>query len=90
MPCLAPAKYQDNYDALVSLVGCNKALNTFECLRTLDRDLLINATNVLYSQSAIYGSRVSVVFVPKQSLIHMSSLGVLPSTAKLSLVARLS
>ncbi|KAF8060721.1 Alpha/Beta hydrolase protein [Lyophyllum atratum] len=57
VPCLAPEKYQGNYDALVSIVGCNNSLDTFECLRTVDRDVLINATNNMFGQPAVYSSR---------------------------------
>ncbi|KAF5383631.1 hypothetical protein D9615_003804 [Tricholomella constricta] len=57
VPALKTEKYQGNYEALVSIVGCNTRPNTFECLRTVDRDVLINATNVMFGQSALYGSR---------------------------------
>ncbi|KAG6918167.1 hypothetical protein DXG01_016152 [Tephrocybe rancida] len=57
VPALPAAKYQGNYNALVSTVGCSGAKNTFECLRAVDRDALINATNVVFGQPTVYGSR---------------------------------
>ncbi|KAG5341552.1 Lipase 2 [Termitomyces sp. T112] len=57
VPCLPSEKYQGNYEALVGIVGCGGAADTFECLRTVDRDVLIDATNVMFSQPLVYGSR---------------------------------
>ncbi|KAG6902485.1 hypothetical protein C0995_016062 [Termitomyces sp. Mi166 len=57
VPCLPGEKYQGNYDALVEIAGCSGAVDTFECLRTIDRDVLLNATNVMFSQPSVYGSR---------------------------------
>ncbi|KAG6855944.1 hypothetical protein H0H87_009137 [Tephrocybe sp. NHM501043] len=57
VPTLPKEKYQGNYDALVETVGCSSASSTFECLRTVDRDTLINATNVIFGQPSVYGSR---------------------------------
>ncbi|KAG5652526.1 hypothetical protein H0H81_004683 [Sphagnurus paluster] len=57
VPALPAAKYQGNYDALVFIAGCANSSDTFQCLKTMDRDMLINATNTLFSQPAVYGSR---------------------------------
>ncbi|KAF8074648.1 Alpha/Beta hydrolase protein [Lyophyllum atratum] len=57
VPALAPEKFQGNYDALVSYAGCNNTLDTFECLRTVDLDVLINATNTMFGQPTVYASR---------------------------------
>ncbi|KAG5643870.1 hypothetical protein DXG03_009500 [Asterophora parasitica] len=57
VPALNAEKYQGNFAALVATVGCSNSSNSFECLRTVDRDTLINATNTLFSQPAVYGSR---------------------------------
>ncbi|GLB43320.1 putative extracellular triacylglycerol lipase precursor [Lyophyllum shimeji] len=57
VPALAAEAYQGNYDALVSIAGCSGSSDTFECLRTMDRDALINATNTMFSQPSSYGSR---------------------------------
>ncbi|RDB16007.1 Lipase 1 [Hypsizygus marmoreus] len=57
VPAIAPEKYQGNYNALVAAIGCNTSPDTFECLRTTDRDVLINATNAMFGQPTLYGSR---------------------------------
>ncbi|KAG6900621.1 hypothetical protein C0993_007294 [Termitomyces sp. T159_Od127] len=57
VPCLPAEKYQGNYEALVGFAGCSSAADKFECLRTVDRDVLINATNTMFSQPLVYGSR---------------------------------
>ncbi|KAG6835435.1 hypothetical protein H0H93_001498 [Arthromyces matolae] len=49
--------YEGNYQALVSYAGCNGTSNTFKCLQTVDLSVLINATNTMYGQPYVYGSR---------------------------------
>ncbi|KAG6841192.1 hypothetical protein C0991_000989 [Blastosporella zonata] len=57
VPALAPALYESNYQALVATAGCSAAANPFVCLQTVDMNTLINATNVLYGQPTLFGSR---------------------------------
>ncbi|KAG6808871.1 hypothetical protein H0H92_002520 [Tricholoma furcatifolium] len=57
VPVLAPSYYEYNYNALVDAVNCNGASNTFDCLLAVDMETMINATNLIYSQPTVYGSR---------------------------------
>ncbi|KAF9461086.1 Alpha/Beta hydrolase protein [Collybia nuda] len=57
VPAIAPELYQGNYDALVGIVGCPTGPKSFECLRTKDWELIYNATNQMFGQPTVYGSR---------------------------------
>ncbi|TFK72801.1 alpha/beta-hydrolase [Pluteus cervinus] len=82
VPVLPPNAYQGNYDALVGLTGCQSANNTFECLRTVDLSVMINATNILYGQPTLYSSRPWGVAIDGD--VIPSSPSILTAQGKLS------
>ncbi|KIY53070.1 alpha/beta-hydrolase [Fistulina hepatica ATCC 64428] len=57
VPCLEPSYYQNVYDGIIDLVGCNTTLDTFECLSTVNETTLSDAATTLYKESTIYSGR---------------------------------
>jgi hypothetical protein len=76
-PAIDTSYFQNTYDAMVNMTGCNLRPDTFKCLKTVELSVLQNAVNKIIANPSTYSTAVRLLLLICLHCLSFRSHGAL-------------